>query len=177
MKTLEGPDLRGDRGKLGGCRERRRYVVASTRKTPEPLVVETPFPDPKVTARKLGMTREEVAYVGELVAAAAHRKRRPPSVLADLRRMIKRVEKGEAVPLALPGLPLLVLVPVDNLAMIEAFQKSQKRVGPKRRGPQVTMTVEELAQWVEAWLTRTAGAKRRPGRARSGSSTTSKEEP
>jgi hypothetical protein len=150
-------------------------VSTAKRKTPEPLVVETPFPDPKMTARRLGMTRAEVAYVGELVAAVAHRKRRPPTVLADLRRIIKRVEKGEAVPLALPGLPLLVLVPVDDLAMIEAFQKSQKRVGPKRRGPQLTMSVEELAQWVEAWLAWTASVKRSPGRARSGSSTTAKE--
>lgn len=152
-------------------------MSTAKRKTAEPLVVETPFPDPKMTARKLGMARDEVAYVGELVAEAARRKRRPPSVLAYLRRLIKRVEKGEAVPLALPGLPLLILVPVHDLAMVEAFQKSQRRVGPKRRGPQMTMTVEELAQWIEAWLERTARAKRSPGRARSGSSTTSQEEP
>jgi antitoxin (DNA-binding transcriptional repressor) of toxin-antitoxin stability system len=152
-------------------------VTAAKRKRPEPLVVETPFPDPTMTAQRLGMTREEVAYVGELVAAAAHKERRPPTALAYLHRLIKRVEKGEAVPLALPGLPLLVLVPVDDHALIEAFQKSQKRVGPKRRGPQLRMTVEELAQWVEAWLAWMARAKRSPGRARSGSSTTSKEGP
>jgi hypothetical protein len=53
------------------------------------------------------MTREEVAHIEALVDAAAHRKRRRPSVLAHLRRLIKRVERGRAVPLALPGLPLV----------------------------------------------------------------------
>jgi hypothetical protein len=44
--------------------------------------------------------------------------------------------------------------------MIEAFKKAQRRVGPKRRGPQVTMTVEELAHWMEAFV---AESGPRPG--------------
>lgn len=78
-------------------------MVSSMRTTPKSLVVGTPYPDPKVTARKLGMTREQVAYVEELIAAAAHRKSRPPNVRADLRRLMKRVERGEAVPAGPPG--------------------------------------------------------------------------
>jgi hypothetical protein len=142
------------------------------------MTIETPFPDPKVTARRLGITRGEVAFVETLVAAAGHRKPQPRSVLAHLRRLLKRVEKGrESVPLIIPGLPLLVLVPIDDLPTIGMLKRTQKRAGGRRTGARVTMTVEELAQWMDAWLIQAEKGRKRPGPARSRSSTTSKEEP
>ena len=56
------------------------------------------------------------------------------------------MKEGKPSLLALPGLSLLVLVPFDDLATIEVRQKIRKTVGPRRRGPQVTMTLKELAQ-------------------------------
>ncbi len=43
------------------------------RREQPPFVVTTPYPDPSVTARRLGMKAEEIARVEELVAASLKR--------------------------------------------------------------------------------------------------------
>lgn len=137
-------------------------------KTAKPFVVKTPYPDPNETARKLGMSKNEVARVERLVTAATRPKSSSPPLLAYLRQLVRRVKQGKTVLFVYPGLPLYAFVPVSDLRMIE--QVERMRNPPRRERRTVSMTIEELAQCLGEMLPRRKTVSKRPaGKASSGS--------
>lgn len=130
-----------------------------------PFVVKTPAPDPEVTARRLGMSARDSARVDKLIATARGLAAVPRSLLTYLRRQLRRVEKGETVPLAYPGLPLYIIVPVRDRPMIKLVKRTQRAPGAKKRAKTISWTVEELAQCL-ALLLPAEGEERERARAR-----------
>ena len=136
-------------------------------KTAEPFVVKTPYPDPNETARRLGMSKKEVARVERLVTAATRPKSSPPPLLESLRQLLRRVKQGKTVFFVYPGLPLYAFVPVSDRRMIEQVERMRNPSRRKRRT--VSMTVEELAQGLGGMLPPKTVSKRPAGKAASGS--------